>query len=69
MKQESKYEEDKVITILSKKQDIFIPREERKIYLLHGSRSKGDVGINSRGKIDFLVNYKGYTPVWVVKFP
>lgn len=33
-----------------------------------GQTSKGDVGIKTKGKIDFLVNYCGYNHMFVNRF-
>lgn len=58
------YTEEAVIGELRKKHDISIPQGDKRIIELFGSVSKGDVGIKSKGKIDFLVNYCGYHHSW-----
>lgn len=66
MDKKSKYEEHIVLAQLAKKHDIYIPKDgEKTIQLLYGNMAKGDIGIKTRGKIDFLVNYKGYRTQWV----
>lgn len=54
----SKYNETDTVRQLSKKTDISI--EGKRIILNTGKNRKDDVGIKSRGKIDFLTNYCGY---------
>lgn len=59
------YEEYEVVRNLNKKHDVKVNPEEHSIKMLYGKLAKGDVGIRSKGKIDFLVNYKGYRKSWV----
>lgn len=59
--------EHEVVKSLNKKHDIGI--FGTKIMELQPPYSKGDVGIKSRGKIDFLRKYLGYTHIWVDEFP
>jgi hypothetical protein len=60
MSKENKgYSESRVLSQLSKKNDINI--SGKRIIWNQGGNSKGDVGIGSRGKIDFLRNYCGYS--------
>lgn len=40
----------------------------QRIEILYGEGSKGDVGIKSKGKIDFLVNYCDYSQAYVKHF-
>jgi hypothetical protein len=63
-RQDRGYSEDRVVADLSRKGDILIPRGSREIRILWGQGSKGDVGIKSRGKIDFLVKNHGYVKIW-----
>ncbi len=59
------YLEDKVVDQLSKKLDLRIQNG----HIMELIDGKGDVGIHSRGKIDFLVKYCGYVHMWVDEFP
>lgn len=64
-----KYDEEKVIRQLNQKNDIIIPRSgHKKIYVLVGARARRDIGKNSRGKIDYLVNHLGYQRIEVTEF-
>lgn len=58
--------ESDIANRLSKKNDIRIMG--RNIYCLHGSKARGDIGIGSKGKIDFLTKYCGYSLIWVDEF-
>lgn len=40
----------------------------RTIYCLHGSKARCDLGIGSKGKIDFLTKYCNYTLIFVDEF-
>lgn len=57
------YVEHEVVRQLNKKSDITIVGKQIKEL----SKGKGDVGIRSRGKIDFLVKYCGYVHFFVSK--
>lgn len=67
----SKYEVDRVIRSLNKKNDIKIDSRDGIIYILaNGSKSKiNDLGNGSWGKIDFLVNYHGFFIRYVSELP
>ena len=56
------YVEHEVIAQLQRKQDLHIIVEgtSKRIVENRPPESKGDVGIKSRGKISFLVNYCGF---------
>lgn len=58
------YDEQKVVADLNKKSDIRIANGQ----VRELSKGKGDVGIKSRGKIDFLTKYLDYTHFYVEKF-
>jgi hypothetical protein len=58
------YDEEDAVNSLKKKYDIRIAGKK----IQHLKDGKGDVGIGSRGKIDFLTKYKFYTHVWVSEF-
>lgn len=60
------YVEHEVVKSLEKKHDIRILGNM--IQELLPPASKSDVGIGSRGKIDFLRRYRGYRHVWVKEF-
>jgi hypothetical protein len=68
MSKHRNYQESEVVQQLNQKSDILIPRDTKKIFMLHGVQARGDVGIKSRGKVDFLHTYHGYTPLWVTSF-
>lgn len=71
MARKNKHQVDEVLRSLSRKHDCKVIG--RSIYILNGkSRSKpatNDLGNGSWGKIDFLVNYCGYTQYRVNEFP
>lgn len=60
------YNEHQVVMELGRKADLRI--QGRQIQHLNGTSSKGDVGIKSKGKIDFLVRYCGYSHYFVKSF-
>lgn len=67
------YQEHEVVAQLRRKADLDIDgkiiRELRRFAEEKDSHpAKGDVGIKSKGKIDFLVKYCGYTHYYVNKF-
>lgn len=66
------YDEDTVISQLQKKADIQIRgnqiTELKRFPGPKGTMGKGDVGIKSKGKIDFLTRYKNYVHFYVDKF-
>lgn len=55
------YDESEVVRSLNKKNDIHVNQGQKDISESWGPTSKSDIGIKSRGKISFLVNYCGYT--------
>lgn len=64
MEKESKYNEADVAKSLSKKKDAKIDVNKKLIVLSHGHSMTGDIGIGSKGKIDFLTKYCGWTKMW-----
>jgi hypothetical protein len=60
------YTEDQVLQDLKKKNDIRVVGKQ--IQQLSSDSAKGDVGNSSKGKIDFLVKYCGYTHFFVKDF-
>lgn len=68
MSKHRNYNEETVVSQLNQKSDILIPRDSKRIYILFGNQARGDVGIKSRGKIDFLHKYHGYITLWVTSF-
>jgi len=68
MAKKRNYQEETVVNQLNQKSDLLIPRDRKIVYMLFGSLAKGDVGIKSRGKIDFLHKYHGYVTSWVTSF-
>jgi len=59
-----KYEESKVVRALQAKRSLEIQGSKKLIIETFGHKDPSDVGIKSRGKISFLVNYCGYTHIW-----
>lgn len=66
MKANKKYNAYEVVASLSRKADLQI--KNGLIQQLVGGKSRGDVGIKSRGKIDFLTKYCGYRHIQVGSF-
>lgn len=66
MNNNSKYTEDKVLSDFRRKHDLNI--HGHAIQQLSGPHAKGDVGIKTKGKIDFLTNYCGYAHYYVDSF-
>lgn len=58
------YNELDVLRDLHKKHDLRVFLETRQIVMLYGSSVRGDIGIKTKGKIDFLINYQGYKKSW-----
>lgn len=58
------YNEFEVVEQLKKKADIRIKGKQ----IMEMIQGKGDVGIKSKGKIDFLVHYHHYVHFFVSKF-
>ena len=67
-KKHKNYIEHEVVASLKQKHDIYFPTQFRQIQILKGKDAKGDIGIKSRGKTDFLVNFCGYSRIFVSKF-
>lgn len=61
---QKKYEESKVVRSLQNKRSLEIQGSKKLIIETFGHKDPSDVGIKSRGKISFLVNYCGYTHIW-----
>lgn len=59
------YQEHEVIKSLSQKRDLILNVGTKNIQMFYGIRSVGDVGIKSKGKIDFLTKYCGWTRTYV----
>ncbi len=72
-----KHNEDEVLRSLYRKQDVNINTTNKVITLvsakkwsnkdgeyINNPKRKNDLGNKSHGKIDFLVNYKGYSKVY-----
>lgn len=67
---------DEVFRALGKKHDCSIDYSNMRVLVLTGNSNnpkatpkKNDLGNGSWGKIDFLVNHKGFAKVMVDKFP
>jgi len=65
MKTHRNYVEHEVVNQLKKKNDLRIVNKTIKILNQNG---KGDIGIRSKGKIDFLTKYCGYQKSFVSSF-
>lgn len=74
-----KHNEDELLRSLSKKNDVRIYPHHKQIKILSekvykkgesidNPKKRHDLGNNSWGKIDFLINYKGYTKSFVPEF-
>lgn len=63
-----KYDEDQVVRQLNLKQDIRIDSQQGVITILMMPHAKCDIGIKSKGKIDFLVHHRNYQLFWTQKF-
>ena len=61
------YSEHEIVNHLSRKNDLRIG-QNRDIQLLYGDSAKGDIGIRTRGKLDFLINHCGYHAREVKKY-
>ena len=60
------YSEHEVVASLKKKYDIQI--SNKNVLILTGNAAKNDIGIKSKGKIDFLTKYCSYGLITVTKF-
>ncbi len=60
------YTEDQVLNALRRKNDIRVVGKQ--VQELNSDKAKGDIGNKTRGKIDFLLNYCGYTHFYVSEF-
>jgi len=58
------YTEDEVLAKLKRKSDLRVVGKQ----IQELKEGKGDVGIGTKGKIDFLVNYCGYIHIYVNDF-
>lgn len=67
-KAHKKYDEYIISRQLNQKADIKVNTTLKKILILVGKEAKGDLGIHSRGKIDFLINFRDYKREYVDKF-
>ncbi len=62
------YDEQTVVAQLNKKADIQIDSDSSAIQIIKEPHGRGDIGIKSKGKIDFLTNHCGYWLELVTKF-
>lgn len=67
-KKTKNYTEMEVLGQLKRKADLQIRGKQIQENINPSKGAKGDVGIKSRGKIDFLVNYLGYVHIFVDEF-
>lgn len=65
---DSKYDEETVVRQLQQKHDIRIDTQQGMISCLLMPWAKGDIGIKSKGKIDFLINHRDYKIQFTPKF-
>lgn len=73
MSKSRNYTEQQVVEALNKKMDLRVRNGQIQELKTHpigkgSTPAKGDVGIKSRGKIDFLTRYLDYTHFYVDKF-
>ncbi len=68
MSSNSKFDEETVVKQLNQKHDLRIDTQQGVITALLMPYGKCDIGIKSKGKIDFLVNHRGYKLYWTPKF-
>jgi hypothetical protein len=66
----SKHTVSGAVASLNQKNDLLVKENFKggTIYRLAGNKAKGDVGIGSKGKIDFLVNHHGFVTEWTDDF-
>lgn len=64
MGESKNYEESKVVEQLNRKADLRVVGKQ----IQHLKDGKGDVGNGTKGKIDFLTKYCGYTYFYVSSF-
>lgn len=62
------YNQETVVAQLNKKNDVFIPSEENVIYIKREPAASHDIGIKSKGKIDFLLHYCGFVAQFLTSF-
>lgn len=64
------YQEDEVVNHLRnlRKHDLYIPKDRKEVQVLIGSSARNDVGVRTRGKLDFLGKYCGYRIFSTKKF-
>ena len=60
------YQIDEVLRALSKKKDVRI--DNKQIFVIVGDNAQNDLGNGSQGKIDYLVNYCGYSKIRVTEW-
>jgi hypothetical protein len=60
------FTEEQVLADLRRKSDIRVTGKQ--IQELKREKSKGDVGIKTKGKIDFLCGHHSYTHIFVTEF-
>lgn len=65
MARKRNYEEDEVLKLLDRKGDIKIDKNMKVVQVL---RDNTTVGNNTWGKIDFLVNFRGWKSMLVNEF-
>jgi hypothetical protein len=61
------YDEVDVVRSLRQKNDLRAIQEEKMVILFHGPGTKGDIGIKTKGKLDFLRKYCRYRIIWEKK--
>ena len=68
----NKHTEDSVLRSLRNKHDCLVVNTDdypRSVFILKGPTRKNDLGIRTRGKIDFLVNHCKYMERTVNQYP
>lgn len=64
MSNSDKFVESRVLSTLDKKYGIFIGKESKEIKVLV---ERAELGLKTKAKIDFLINYCGYKRTYVTK--
>jgi len=63
MAKQGKFEQLRVLSILDRKSGLQIHSKEIKIIV-----GRCELGLKTKAKIDYLINYLGYKRIWVLKF-
>ena len=64
MSKESKFVESRVLSILDKKFGVTVNKSTKEIRIL---AERADIGLKTKAKIDYLINFCGYRRFYVPK--